>query len=296
MTAVTRLRRPAALMAVAALLAGGATGCSLRLETPPIPLRTPSPEVQVRDAAALREQAVIDAAAAATGTLAELESATAPERLAALGGIYVEYPDSTPEVPSAALAEAVLAATQGALDAALETDDASLAALLRSIALGHALALDAAGLTGPGGEPVPNADTAVPGTTLAELARAHYALAFAYEAIAAAAEEDERQDALASQALHRDRGDALAAAAGETGLRAQLYDVPADALTDAEARAAYAAGLERDLGDAYTRLAIEAASEDVDWLLAAAVEAAGRAADRAGGTSEVPALPGLAGA
>lgn len=100
-----RLARAGAVMGAATLVGAVLAGCAWRVDTAPVERRTPSAEILVRDAAAEREQAVIEAAAAvqeadAPGsqatTLAQVQGQTAPVRLDTLGGVYVATPSPSP--------------------------------------------------------------------------------------------------------------------------------------------------------------------------------------------------------
>jgi len=302
------LRTAVAATLVLAVLAG----CAWRLETPPIPQRTPTPEVVLRDEAAVREEAVTRARGA--GLLAEIQEAAAPVRLDVLGGVYVATPSptATPE-PSATvppeLDEATEAARDGALEAAAAADgsDASLAFLLRSIALSHALALgvEAAGDGEPGDRTMPSAvdvgDALLPedGTSLdadviAGLAVEHDRAAFAYEVGAARAAGDERARALERARQHRARADALVELPGVEDLRAELYDVAPASIATRKARAATALELETGIGWNYAALLDGATADDAAWLLNAAYDAYCDAASLSAFTAaDVPALPGL---
>lgn len=305
--------RPAAAIFAALVATGAVTGCSWRAETPPIERRTPTPEVAVRDAAAVREQAVLDAAG--SGLLKESTARTAAAHLEALGGVYVATPSPSPEwsatasepVPQHALEDAVEAAIEGALDAAstAAASDPSLTALLRSIALSHAVALDAPAAAGeaPAARPMPSTSTgslvpaegtAVPAATLAALAVDHDRAAFALEVGAARAEEDERLAALELAALHRARAADLIALDGVDDARAELYAVSPDSVASPASRSALALAIEIDLAERYARLLGDATADDADWILNASYDAYVRAASLPRfAATDVPALPGL---
>ncbi len=289
------------------------TACSWRVETPPIPSRTPTPTVVLRDEAALREQAVVDAADSTD--LGVIESGLAPERLAALGGVYVEYPSASPEPDTTVSAAPSLdAAVQDAIDEALAAadaateDDPGLAAMLRSIALSHSLAVAAPGVAGaapaeramPGvgdeatGPWTPTEDTAVDGNTLAALAVAHDRASFAYEVAAARASGKERTRALTRSRLHDARAEALLALPGVDDLREPLYEVPPAGTETRKARAATERAVEVELAESYAALIDGAAPDDVPWVLNASYDAWMRAAALAGfDLGSLPALPGL---
>ena len=138
---------------VVAVLAGalalGASGCSWRLEEEPVVYPSADQVTLVRDAAAKREQQIIDALATdadgngSTSDLAVFESLATPVHLDALGGVYVATPSPAPS-PSpfvGPLADAVAQARDAALETAQSTTDANLALLQSSIGLTHGLAL-----------------------------------------------------------------------------------------------------------------------------------------------------------
>ncbi|MDN4475682.1 hypothetical protein QQX09_07425 [Demequina sp. SYSU T00192] len=306
----SRVIRTAAVAGVATVLL---TACTWRVETPPIPSRTPTPTVVLRDEAALREQAVIDAADSTD--LGVIEAGLAPERLAALGGVYVEYPSASP-TPDAGVSAApsLDEAVQDAIDEALAAadaaaeDDPGLSAMLRSIALSHALAVDAPGVTGtapveramPGigddatGPWAPDEGTAVDGDTLAALAVAHDRASFAYEVAAARASGNERTRALKRSRLHEERVAELLALPGVEDLRTSLYDVPPAGTENRRARAATERAVETGLAESYAALIDGAEPADVPWILNSAYDAWMRAAALPGfDLGSLPALPGL---
>ncbi|WP_062384873.1 hypothetical protein [Demequina iriomotensis] len=309
MTAMTSApSRTLRLVGAAAGLAVAIGGCSWRAETPPIPSRTPTPTVVLRDAAAEREQAVIDTVDSSDAGV--LEAGLAPERLEALGGIYVEHPSSSPSPSPAALSfeDAVAEAIDAALaDAsAADDEDPGLAAMLRSIALSHASVLAAEDLAGaepaerpmPGsdgdGAWIPTSDTAVDGDALAALALAHDRAAFAYEVAAARAEGDERAQALVRSRIHAARAESLVALPGVEDRRTPLYDVPPIGTATAAGRAATEIEIETGLSEDYAALLDGAAAVDVTWILDAAFDAFAAAAALPGfDPQSIPALPGL---
>ncbi len=301
-----RARRVVAAAVGAAVVLAAGTGCAWRLETPPVERRTPAPDVELRDAAALREQAVLDAVGG--GPVGRIEAATAPARLAALGGVYEAVSGPTPSRTAETVANAALAARDGALADAAHATDPSLALLLRSIALSLALALVAGTAAGaaPGARIVPDADalgdalvptsgTSIPADTVAALAVAHDRAAFAYEVAAArAADDDERQVALERSALHRDRAEALVALPAVEDRRAELYEVGPSLVATAADRAAMERELEAALGWDYAALLDGAGAGDAGWLMNAAYDAYVQSASLPGfAEDEVPALPGL---
>lgn len=301
-----RAIRWGAVAAVAATVLGG---CTLRAEAPPLERRTPSPDVVVRDLAAAREQAVLDAAAAEESTLATVSAANALAHLDVLGPVYVETPGATPS-PSAAptLEDAVLAARDGALADADSTEDPSLAILLRATALSHSLAGAAAEFGGTawpatsertagvgdlGDSLLPAPDSALDADTLASLAQAHDRAAFAYEVAAARSADDERTAWLERSALHRTRAQEILDQTRAEDLRTDLYDVAPAQVADAEARLATARDIETALGEDYAALMVAADPEDRGWLFNAAFDAYAEAFSLPGfSTVDVPALPG----
>ncbi|MDN4477180.1 hypothetical protein QQX10_04130 [Demequina sp. SYSU T00039] len=297
--------------AVAALAAAALSGCSLRAETPPLERRTPLPEVVVRDDAAVREQAVVDAASDGSSTLAAVESVTAPVRLEVLGPVYVATPGATPSPTPVELSDAVLDARDGALAAAAATPDEELAVLLRATALGHSLALAADFVVTPDGWPemterlagvaslgdalTPVGDPSVDSDELAGLALVHDRAAFAYEVAAARAADDERTAWLERSALHRARAEALLAVPGVEDRRDDLYDVPPEAVADTDARIATARATETALGERYAALWASVGGPEDGWLCNAAYDAYAAAFALPGfDVADVPALAGVA--
>lgn len=150
---------------LATLATAALAGCSLRLETPPIPAPTPDQYELLRDAAARDEARILDALPAATAAagastpgrdyFVQVETASATPHLDALGGVYVPFPAATPSpspspsaTPAPGLAPGVTSLTRAVVDArdadlaaSLAADDPDLALLLASIGLNHAEAL-----------------------------------------------------------------------------------------------------------------------------------------------------------
>ncbi|WP_297082048.1 hypothetical protein [uncultured Demequina sp.] len=326
------LGRAVAAAGAVALAAVGVSGCSWRAETPPPDWPSPDTTTVTRDAAAEREQAVIDAVspftAAATAqahVLAELEAVAAPVRLDALGGVYVAYPDASPspspsgdwtaqDMPNPT--EAVASARDGHLADGLTTEDPDLAALLRSAGLSQALSdwfavwvedrissaelavveersLSSASL--PHASPVPES-TAMPTATVAELALAHDQARYAYEVMAASASGDERDTWLQRRDLQAARASALAAQPGVEDPRSATYTLLLDDYRDHDARLSTAVALENGLGATYAGLALGARPDEVPWLLNAAFDAYAQAAafgEPSAAAWTVPALPGI---
>ena len=158
-----------ATILLASLATGALTGCSLRLETPPVPVPSPDQYELLRDAAAHDEARVLDALPAATAAIAtgtgastpgrdyfvQVEAASATPHLDALGGVYVPFPSATPSpstTPSpsasppreqgvASLTRKVAEARDDDLAAALVAEDPDLALVLASIGLSHGASL-----------------------------------------------------------------------------------------------------------------------------------------------------------
>ncbi|WP_144276406.1 hypothetical protein [Demequina sp. NBRC 110053] len=317
--------------AVAAVAALALAACSWRAETPPPDWPSPDAVTQQRDAAAELEQAIIDAAeavgpeaSAQAAVLQGLESARAPERLDAFGGLYVAYPSASPSPsaspgPEADLESAVTEARDAHLAAALDMTDPDLEAL--SGASGLSLALtswfavwvdnavaDAAApvveqrllssTAVPEPTVLPDEATAIPPETLADLALAHDQARYTYEVLAARSEGTERDQWLARRDLQAARASAIIDASGVEDRREAVYVAPADASGDAPARLTAAVAMEVALADWYAALAAVNAPADKPWLWCAAFDAYAQAAafgDGWDGARVIPALPGLAG-
>ncbi|WP_062287186.1 DUF4439 domain-containing protein [Demequina phytophila] len=312
----SRPSRALGLAITAGILAVAVSGCSWRLETPPIERRTPTPTVVLRDEAAIREQTVIDVADASES--GAVEAVLAPERLEALGGVYVATPSPTPSATvSVAPAPTFDAAVADAIDGALEAadaaaeDDPSLAALLRSIALSHALVSDAPAVAGEApaerampavpasgdddaGTWTPAESSAVDPAVLAALAVTHDRASFAYEVAAARATGGERERALTRSRLHEARAAALVALPGVEDDRDGLYDVPPSGTATRNARAATERAVETEIAETYAALIDGADAVDVPWILDGAYDAWMQAASLRGfDLASLPALPGV---
>ncbi|WP_156165192.1 DUF4439 domain-containing protein [Demequina silvatica] len=308
----SRPSRALGVVITAGILAVAVAGCSWRVETPPLERRTPTPTVVLRDQAAIREQTVIDVADSSESGVAE--SLLAPERLAALGGVYVATPSPTPSptaspTPDPTLEVAVADAIDGALEAAeaAEADDPSLAALLRAVALSHAVVTDAPAVAGKAprerampslgdeaGPWLPADGTSADAAALASLAVAHDRASFAYEVAAARATGVERERALTRSRLHEARAAALVALPGVEDDRASLYDVPPAGTGTRKARAATERAVETEIAESYAALIDGADAEDVPWILNGAYDAWMQAASLRGfDLADVPALPGV---
>ncbi|MFW7414003.1 hypothetical protein [Demequina sp. SO4-18] len=321
-----RLLRASAV-AVAVLALGA---CSWRLETPPPEWPSPGPVTVMRDAAAAREQAIVEATWGGAGAdgattaqatvLSQIESAAAQERLDALGGFYVPYPQSPSPSPSAERVDLIglgVEARDGHLADALVAEDSDLAFLLASAGLSHALSSWYAAWVAdaiaestepivaersipsgslPDSGPVP-ASTGIDTDTLAELAVMHDQARYAYEVLAARATDDERDQWLARRELQRARAAALARLPGVEDRREPVYVLTGDGSADSASRSAAARDLETRAGQTYAALLDGAPAGDVPWLLHAAFDAYAQAAAFGAPTAqsfEVPALPGLA--
>ncbi|WP_084076806.1 hypothetical protein [Demequina sp. NBRC 110057] len=321
-----RISRAAATTVAALVAASTLGGCSWRLETEDPVWPSPDAVTVTRDDAAQREQAVIDAVDdagedGADAVLAAYESVAAPERLEALGGVYVAYPDAsvTPTAtpaPEPSAADAVAAARDGDLADALATADDGLAFLLASAGLSHALTawyatwaeqafldtdtavveerlLETDAIDGVAVTP---SDTSLDGATLSALVVEHDRARYLYEVMAAKAADAEREQWLARRDIQGARAEALASLPGVDDARQAVYVVDNATVTDTATRTATARGTETDLGGAYAALMDGADDADLPWLLGAAFDAYAQAAAYAEpGTDDaaIPALPGL---
>ncbi|GMA37056.1 hypothetical protein [Demequina litorisediminis] len=309
-----------------AITAMALTACSWRLETEQPVWPSPDAVTVARDEAAQREQTVIDAIASPDDTTADavivsFETTAAPERLAALGGVYVAYPDSSaaptvsPE-PTPSAADAVAAARDGAFAAAVTTTDADLAFLLNSAGLSHGLTawyadwageafldaetpvvaervLDSPALEGVAVVP---ASTAVETSTLSTLVVEHDRARYLYEVMAAKSADEEREQWLARRDIQAARADLLAALPDVEDARQAVYVVDNATVADAETRTATAQATETDLGEAYAALMNGAEPSEIPWLIGAAFDAYAQAAayaDPSAHDAMIPALPGL---
>ncbi|MFV0634836.1 DUF4439 domain-containing protein [Demequina sp.] len=317
-----KARAPWAMALLAALTL---TACSWRMETPDPQWPSPDAATLIRDAAAEREQAVIDAATAGSATaegavLATIEAADAPARLDALGGVYVAYPDATtspsPSPTQPSLDDAVTEARDEALGQSLSVDDANLAAILGATGLAHALSAWFAqfgSATAAGQEVVvavrplpsdalsntalvPGEPTAIDAATLSDLALEHDRARYAYEVIAARASEDLRAQWLARRDLQAERAEQLLAFEGVEDQRESVYVLTLDQVADAGDALATAIEVETGLAETYAELAATADAVDRPWLLNAAFDAYAQALAFGPATADafsVPALPGL---
>jgi len=140
-------RTRALIALVAASVALTTAGCDLRLEADTIVYPSPDAVTVARDTLADAESAVLtaaDTAGASADDVAAEASATAQAHLDALGGVYVAYPDTTPEptasaTPAPTLSEAIDEARAIAEEVAASNLDPGLAFLARSIDLDWAL-------------------------------------------------------------------------------------------------------------------------------------------------------------
>lgn len=273
-----------------------------------------------------------ESVATVLGRVAEVSVAHAE----ALGGVYEPFPPGTPgasaaptptatptvtptatptDPPAPPDAAAVLAAlTEAAGTARADADavaDGDLGRLLASVwvsrvLLGRALeaALVATGGAAPTATPAPVAPV-VPsdlpaGTQVADvlpLVRSEDATGLVWEVVAARSADTVRADAAARAALHRDRADDWAVAAGVArgaqDPRRAAYDLPAELTVDGatpEAMAAVASQVEASLGVAYTSLVARADAGARGPLLDAMLDQVGRGLVPG---SPVPAFPGL---
>ncbi len=292
-------RPVAAAVLAAAVVATGLSACSVRLETPPVITPTPSDDTLLRDASAVAEQAVLLASLedpsgcdefAGDGT-ASLETSLAPVRLEALGGVYVAFPSAEPDPtpspePSRACLPTVLAAIDTAVEGATAAQDTSLAALLGSIAISHALASHLVGDDPSWTLDLDETAAALDPAVAAELARMHDAARFAYETLAATVDGDERDGLLALRDSHAVAVEALLDAPGVADLREGVYVV------DLDVPPAQAVALaEQGIGEAYLEAFASSTPERSRELLVAAATYLRAALDASG--AEVSALPGL---
>lgn len=306
----------------------GLAGCSWRFETPPPAWPSPDPLTQVRDAAAERESQVAKAVQEQDGAgtpstvvLSEIEGDMAPVRLAALGGVYVAYPDDPPPNTahefSPSLPDVVASARDGHLADALATETEDLALLLASAGLSHALSGWYAGWVedaiGAASEPVvserylpsdalPGEPSTLPATasgqseSLADLALTHDQARYAYEVMAARAVEEERDQWLARRDIHAARAQALAELPGVTDLREATYIVRSEHTAELAVRTETARQIEISAAATYLALLADTAVEQWPWLLHAAFDAYAQAAAYGEPTAAdypVPALPGI---
>lgn len=308
-------RRRAAFAVTTALAALSLAGCGLRLETPP-PV-APSPDV----AEELRQDAAAEAATIA-GTVSEVTAdgatadlltrvgAEAEAHLDALGGVWVAWPEGTPEgavapepaptaaVPDPDAADVLELLTTGAADAregavAAPTDD--LAAVLAAVSLSraHAAAQVAAATGAAAPEPAAAPLTreallvrGVDGPTLRVLDQAR----FAYETVAARSDGAARESAVARAAHLQSLVDA-AVEEGAPDERLGVYDLPgADAEAGLTAEQAAVVDAENRLLEHWV-FSLGLVSPDGRGALVDAAADSARRLVGAGGT--LPALPGL---
>lgn len=306
-----------AVTAVVAVTALVLAGCGVRLDTEPLSWPSPDADTLLRDAAALREQQVIDARELAdadgrSSVLAATQVGTAEVRLAMLGGVYDAFPDATAEpavTPSdpagpLSLEDAMGAARDGALAHAQAASDGNLAALLNSIGLSHALASwyaswSVSWSSGAQTEvvaerllPSPVVDATTPMATgahaapevMADLALTHDQLRHLYEVAAARstpADEDDdpgtREWYLSRRDAHASRADALTEFAQGLDHRESLYAIPADSLLDDISLRVAVIAAEETLAETYASLLVDGWAEQA-WLLSAAFDAYAQAA------------------
>lgn len=259
---------PSAAGRVAAAAVAGVlllSGCELRLETPE-PTAPAADEVETvrqrttADAISLHVLADRVAGSTPDPTLAAAVAEVAARSVAhteALGGVYVPFPDRTPQptdspagtpagAPSATPASTGSAApgdpttstvvdvvalldetaASARADAAAVTDG-PLARLVASISVARATsaqvladlaAVPAESRTAPEPLPAPESVPAgVPGSAVTEVVRSQDAVGFAYEVVAARSEGDARASTAARAVEHRDSAELWAAAAGILG-------------------------------------------------------------------------------
>ncbi|UNX55917.1 hypothetical protein MF406_06735 [Georgenia sp. TF02-10] len=327
------------------MLVAATAGCGVRLDTPPPEPPTPDAAEQVRQEAALAAATLAaprrssaargaDGADGATGAADEAGAADenpgaagaddapaaalleiaddARAQEAALGGVWVAWPDGAPEgvatppvrtappvadpMPSDVLT-LLLDGAETAREAALSVGGDDVAAVLAAVALARqddavdlaaALGTEAGGV--PAGEPLTvealrrrGAD----GPTVRVLDQARYAL----ETMAARTGGADRERAIARVAQLQALVDAaLAAGAPDDRLPAYALDAPPEG-TGLDPLAAAAAGAERRLVEHWVFSLTLVGAEERPALVAAAEDAAAQV--RAWGGS-LPALPGVA--
>ncbi len=299
---------PLVRLAVAAIaLALVLTGCELRLAEPDPPLLVPdAAEVlrertaeQATELAETAEQAALTAAEPVADVLTRI-AAMSREQAAAVGGLYEPFPGVTPE-PSATptatpapppppdAAQVLDLLTEAAATARADAGtvpDGRVARLLASMATGRLLLADALTVT-TGGTAGPVATVEVPSTLPAGmteqdavvLVQSEDAAGMVWEVAAARSADDVRQRAADRAALHRQRAQAWAEAAGVAGSgidpRRSAYDLP-DALTAEGGEPtelwAAVAGVEADLAVAYASLVAVAFADARDDLMDASLE------------------------
>lgn len=165
---------------VCALIAGAvsaSTGCGIRLETPPSPLPSPDAVTAARDALAVAEAAVVDAALLDADPSIPGADAVARAHLDALGGVYVAFPSAEPSAspspspgvtpePPPTLDEAIAAVRTLASDVAASSEDPDLASLATAIDLEWALRVAWAERASAGAAEAPGTATQSPAPTV----------------------------------------------------------------------------------------------------------------------------------
>jgi len=317
-----------AVTCAAALVATGlVAGCDLRLETPDPPVLVPDDAEVLRDRNAQDAAALAAAAQAASATAEEgvaaaltLVATASTEHVAALGGVYDPFPGAAPTAaatasatptpsPEPPTAAAVLEQLRTAADAARADATTvavpAMAHLLTAITLNRLLLADALTAAIDGTTPELGTVT-VPETlpiglapqTAVVLVQSEDAAGMAWEVVAARSADDARARAAARAALHRERAQAWADAAGIAGTgtdpRRSAYDLP-ETVTDSAAPSELmwtALGeIEQTLGETYAALVPTVAPAERAALLDTALEALRRAASL---NVPVAVLPGMA--
>lgn len=294
--------------------------------------RTARDAVDLADLATRAALTAPEAVAPLLGRVAEVSLAHAD----ALGGVYEPFPDATaqptpapaaPDVGAGATvapsptqgpadAPAVLAAlSEAAATARVDADavaDGDLGRLLAAVWVSRALLAESLGtaVAAAGGSPDPTAsatpappavpEQVPPGVELAEvlaLVQSEDAAGLAWEVVAARSSDAARADAAARAALHRERAEAWAVAAGvargDEDPRRAAYDLP-EALTvdgaTAESMLGVTTQVEASLGVTYASLVARADAGGRGALLDAMLDQVPRGL--AAG-APVPAFPGL---
>jgi len=302
------MSRLTALVAVTLVLASPVAGCEIRRETPAPEWPSPSAAELLRDALAESLATTLRVQGESVGGpgaqfLHDAAGTVTKAQVAALGPVYVPYPDASPTPdpsPSATpLARSAKAETISARDLAFATaattDDAALSALAYSTGLGQATVVIGAGIAdaraggatlraenlfatveGEPDAPLPatgsGATLAVNSDTLAELALAHDELRYLYEVVAARTTGALRTWALERSGVHALRAEALLALTTAADPRQAIYAIESGALADRPALDATVRNAEQALGERYATLAVANPAER-PWLGSATLDA-----------------------
>lgn len=308
---MARMRRSIRWLTAAVLVAILSAGCSVRWETPPPQWPSPAPTTVERDRAAQAESDVVDAAADSSA-LAQWQTATAPVRLDAWGGVYRAYPTPTPSPYAGDLLTATASARNVALDIAETTTDSDQRSLAISSALAHSVALwwsraelalmedatwdDVRVALFDGDEwrsaPLTPPDVESMSLALAQLALSADYAAYLYEVAAARSPLEERGWFYERRGELLDAADLWQGLSTSPDLRERVYAVDTTTVSPPAARATLRA--------AELTMALDAAALAIEhpdhhrWLLSIAMEHFQVALATLDGTwADIPALPGL---